>query len=240
MLIRVFDTETTGFGPQDGVVEIGYTELVSVGPNNWMIGRQDSTFLNPGRPSSREAFAVHGIDDEWVKNAPSAKYASNYLHWGDVPPDYIVAHNAKFDMRFVEARNAKTVCTLLSCKHVFPGFSSYKNVSLFNALKGVELVDTALMGEAHRVRADTLMTAAILLRLLEKLNIDELVAITAGKPIDTIIPFGPFKGLKLDDANVPDKQLQWLYDQPWVSEKLKDASKKELERRKATGWKPKI
>lgn len=93
----VFDTETTGFGVEEHrVLEIGAVEMV----NRLATGRTFHTYLNPERAIDAGAERIHGISAEKVKDAP--RFADVVHKWlefiGDAP---LVAHNAEFDMAFM-------------------------------------------------------------------------------------------------------------------------------------------
>jgi len=96
----VFDTETTGFDPLSGhrVVEIGCVELINHLPS----GEVWHCYLNPERDMPDEAFRVHGLSNEFLADKPVfAEKVAGFLEFiGDSP---LVAHNAEFDMRFVNA-----------------------------------------------------------------------------------------------------------------------------------------
>lgn len=94
----VLDTETTGFDPYDGhrVVEIGCVELINLLPT----GRSFQAYVNPQRSMPLEAFQVHGLSDQFLADKPLfAAIAADFLDFiGDAR---LVAHNADFDMRFI-------------------------------------------------------------------------------------------------------------------------------------------
>ena len=99
----VLDTETTGLSPQDGhrIVEIGCVELV----NHVVTGTEQGKrqfYINPERPMPAEAFAVHGLSDEFLSDKPVfADIADDFLTFiGDSP---LIIHNAAFDMKFLNA-----------------------------------------------------------------------------------------------------------------------------------------
>ncbi|ASY64795.1 DNA polymerase III epsilon subunit [Sinorhizobium sojae CCBAU 05684] len=96
----IFDTETTGLdNREDRVIEIGGVEL----ENQFPTGRSIHIYINPGdRKVHPDALAVHGITDEFLKDKPSfADVAEEILEFfGDAR---WVAHNATFDMGFVNA-----------------------------------------------------------------------------------------------------------------------------------------
>jgi len=96
----VLDTETTGLDPADGhrIVEIGAVELL----NHMPTSKTFHQYLNPDRPMPKEAFAVHGLGDEFLRDKPRfADVAVDFLAFiGDAR---LVIHNAAFDMRFLNA-----------------------------------------------------------------------------------------------------------------------------------------
>jgi len=96
----VLDTETTGFEPEDGhrVVEIGAVELF----NHLPTGQTYHQYLNPERPMPSEAFDVHGLSDDFLRDKPVfAAIADAFLTFiGDAR---LVIHNASFDMKFLNA-----------------------------------------------------------------------------------------------------------------------------------------
>ena len=96
----VFDTETTGFEPSDGhrIVEIACLELVNQIPT----GRKKQYYLNPERDMPEAAFRIHGISEEFLRDKPRfAEVADDLMEFiGEAP---LVAHNAEFDMRFLNA-----------------------------------------------------------------------------------------------------------------------------------------
>ena len=64
----VLDTETTGLDPYQGhrLVEIGCIELV----NRFPTGQTFHRYLNPERDVPPEAFAIHGLSDDFLKSQP--------------------------------------------------------------------------------------------------------------------------------------------------------------------------
>ena len=124
----VLDTETTGFDPLSGhrVVEIGCLELF----NHMATGKEFHAYLNPEREIPSEAEAVHGLSNAFLATKPLfAAVADDMLAFiGDSP---IVAHNAGFDMAFINAelkRVGKTplaadraIDTVTLARRKFPG-----------------------------------------------------------------------------------------------------------------------
>ena len=96
----VLDTETTGLDPETGhrIVEIGCVELISHMPT----GRTYHQYINPDREMPPDAFAVHGISNEFLADKPRfAEIADAFLAFvGDAK---LVIHNASFDIMFLNA-----------------------------------------------------------------------------------------------------------------------------------------
>jgi DNA polymerase-3 subunit epsilon len=96
----VLDTETTGFDPESGdrIVEIGAVELVG----HVASGKTYHQYINPERAMPEEAFQVHGLGDDFLRDKPKfAAVGHDFLEFvGDAK---LVIHNAAFDMKFLNA-----------------------------------------------------------------------------------------------------------------------------------------
>ncbi|MFZ1110228.1 MAG: exonuclease domain-containing protein [Rhodomicrobium sp.] len=98
----VIDTETTGLKVREGhrIVEVGCVELL----DGKATGASWHSYFTPGWPVLAEAVAVHGLTDvrEKLRAAPSfAKRAEELLAF--VGGAALVAHNAAFDLSFLNA-----------------------------------------------------------------------------------------------------------------------------------------
>ena len=124
----VLDTETTGLSPDEGhrIVEIGAVEL----RNHLPTGRTYHQYINPQRDMPEEAFNVHGISEEFLRDKPVfADIAQVFLDF--VEDGKLVIHNAAFDMRFLNAElrwadkpqlpNTQALDTLDLARSRFPG-----------------------------------------------------------------------------------------------------------------------
>lgn len=100
----IFDTETTGLENKvDRVIEIGGIELL----NHFPTGRTFHVYINPGdRKVHPDALAIHGITDEFLKDKPGfAEIVEELTAFFDGAR--WVAHNATFDMGFINAELAR-------------------------------------------------------------------------------------------------------------------------------------
>ncbi|MCA1442201.1 DNA polymerase III subunit epsilon [Ensifer sp. IC4062] len=111
----IFDTETTGLDSRDDrVIEIGGVEL----ENQFPTGRTLHLYINPGdRKVHPDALAVHGITDEFLKDKPS------FADVVDQILDFFggarwVAHNATFDISFINAEFARLGLPPVAGEHV--------------------------------------------------------------------------------------------------------------------------
>ena len=124
----VLDTETTGFEPETGdrIVEIGAVEL----HNHMPTGRTYHQYINPERTMPQDAFEVHGLGDDFLRDKPV------FASIGDAFLDFIgdaklVIHNASFDMKFLNAELGwmdrpllpmdQAIDTLMIARKKFPG-----------------------------------------------------------------------------------------------------------------------
>jgi DNA polymerase-3 subunit epsilon len=96
----VLDTETTGLDPFQGhrLVEVGCVELFNRIPTGTTFHR----YVNPERDMPAEAFAVHGLSADFLKDKPCfAEVAEELIAFiGDAP---LIIHNAAFDLAFLNA-----------------------------------------------------------------------------------------------------------------------------------------
>jgi DNA polymerase-3 subunit epsilon len=127
----VFDTETTGLDPLQGdrLVEIGCIEMV----NRYPTGKTFHFYFNPERDMPEGAFRIHGLSIDFLKDKPLfAEKADELIAFiGDAQ---LVAHNAMFDLGFLNAELARAgrggvsreriIDTLLLARRKHPGGSN--------------------------------------------------------------------------------------------------------------------
>ncbi len=171
----VFDLETTGFSAaQDKIIEIGAVKI-----KNGEVVDRFSTFVNPERPIPFRIEDLTGINDVMVKDSP--KIEEVLPQFMDFCKDSImVAHNADFDMSFIEAncRRMDIPCeftvidTVGLSRFLVTGLGRYKLDTVAKAL-GVPL------GNHHRAVDDAECTAHIFQKLCSRMeeqgitNLDE-------------------------------------------------------------------
>lgn len=163
----VFDTETTGFDPEEGdkLVEIGAVELINHIPTGVTFHR----YINPQREVPDEAFKVHGLNYEFLKNYPT--FAEQVDEWIEFVGDaMLVAHNASFDMKFINYEQKelgkityswdRVVDTLEIARNLFPG--SRVNLDALCRRFGIDNSERTL----HGALLDADLLAKVYLELL--------------------------------------------------------------------------
>lgn len=108
----VLDTETTGFGAEEHrIVEIGCVELV----NRLPTGRIFHHYINPEREIDFGSQKIHGITNEKVANSPKFRdIALDFITFMEDSP--LVAHNADFDVTFINAELSRAGHPTLTCE----------------------------------------------------------------------------------------------------------------------------
>jgi DNA polymerase III subunit epsilon len=159
----VLDTETTGLDPASGhrIVEIGCVELLNAIPT----GEFFHAYLDPERDIPEEAFRVHGLSAEFLADKPVfAKVVADFLKFTGSAK--IVAHNAEFDMRFLNAELAllgiepiasdRVIDTLALARRKYPGAAN--SLDALCARYGIEtsrrtkhgaLLDAGILAEVY-------------------------------------------------------------------------------------------
>lgn len=111
----VFDTETTGLSRvEDRIIEIGGVEMI----NRFLTGRTFHVYINPqGKEVHPDALAVHGISNEQLADKPVfADVVDEFLEFFDGAK--LVAHNAMFDLGFINAELERLNRELISVDRV--------------------------------------------------------------------------------------------------------------------------
>lgn len=159
----VLDTETTGLDPAKGhkIIEIGCVELYNLIPTRQVF----HVYLDPQRDMPEEAFRVHGISAEFLAGKPVfAAICDEFLRFVDGCP--IIAHNAEFDMRFVNAELAqvgmppiesdRVIDTLVLARRKFPGGANSLDalcqrfgIDVSRRTKHGALLDAELLAEVY-------------------------------------------------------------------------------------------
>jgi DNA polymerase-3 subunit epsilon len=161
----VFDTETTGLDPSlgDEIIQIGATRIV----NGKLL--QHETFdqlVDPRRAISEASIAIHGIRPEMLAGQPTIEEVLPAFH-AFARDTVLVAHNAAFDMRFLQLKQALTgirfehpvLDTLLLSAWLHPNQESH-------ALEAIAMRLGVDASGRHAALPDAMLTAAVFLKLV--------------------------------------------------------------------------
>ncbi|HET7083629.1 MAG TPA: exonuclease domain-containing protein [Rhizomicrobium sp.] len=157
----VVDCETTGFSwaKGDRIVSLAGIEVRDGLPT----GLGFSLVFNPGRPSAAGARRVHGLPDAYLAlQNPFANHAQELRHFiGDDP---IVAHNATFDLGFLNNEftlanqpplKREPICTMWLYRARFPGSAALDVCCARYSL------DSSSRAKYHGAFIDAALTAAL-------------------------------------------------------------------------------
>lgn len=165
LTFTVFDTETTGLNPSQGdeIIQIGAARIV-----NGKLRRQEcfEQLVDPQRVIPPASIPIHGIRPEMVVGQPTLPQVLPSFH-AFAHDSVLVAHNAAFDMRFLQLKEEATgvkfdqpvLDTLLLSAVVHPNQQSHGLEAI------AERLDVPVMGR-HTALGDAMVTAEVFLKLL--------------------------------------------------------------------------
>ncbi|MGA9638246.1 exonuclease domain-containing protein [Flavobacterium sp.] len=159
----IVDIETTGGNARGSRI----TEIAIIVHDGKKVIERFETLVNPKKEIPLPIFALTGINNEMVKNAPTFDDISEKVY--ELLSERIfVAHNVNFDYSFVRHQLeeagfkwiARKLCTVRAARKIKPGLASYSLGRLCNSL-GIKLENR------HRAGGDADATAILFARLLE-------------------------------------------------------------------------
>jgi len=169
LIYTVFDTETTGLNPSEGdqIIQIGATRCV-----NGKLLKQEcfEQLVDPDRLIPAATIPIHGITQDMVQGKPRIAQVLPAFH-AFAQDTVLVAHNAAFDMRFLQLQEKSTglvfnhpvLDTLLLSAVVHPNQESHRLEAI------AERFNITVLGR-HTALGDALVTAEVWLRLLPLLQ----------------------------------------------------------------------
>ena len=171
--VVVLDFETTGLSPDygDRAIEIGAVRI-----ENGEVVERFQALMNPGRRIDSFIEGYTGITNSMLKDAPPCKEVMH--EFADFINGYnLVAHNASFDKRFLDAELGKIsrsysgqfACSMLMSRRIYQNAPNHKLGTL------VEYANIPSDGAYHRALYDSEMTTKLWLAMLN--NISEQVEI---------------------------------------------------------------
>jgi DNA polymerase-3 subunit epsilon len=166
--VIVLDFETTGLSPDygDRAIEIGAVRI-----ENGEVVDRFQALMNPGRRINRFIEDYTGITNGMLKDAPPCKEVMH--EFADFIDGYnLVAHNASFDKRFLDAELGKIsrsysgqfACSMLMSRRIYQNAPNHKLGTL------VEYTNIPTDGAFHRALFDSEMTAKLWLAMLDNIS----------------------------------------------------------------------
>ena len=161
----VLDTETTGlkFTDNHRVIELAAIEIIDYLPT----GNVFHKYINPQRDVPESSVDIHGITEKFLQNKPLFKeIADEFLEFVSV--DNIIAHNAPFDIGFLNFELQKcgkskllnkAIDTVVLARERFPG----QSVSLDALCKRLSIDNT--LREKHSATLDAELLARVYIEL---------------------------------------------------------------------------
>lgn len=160
-----FDTETTGLDPSGGdeIIQIGATRIVN---GKLLRGESFQQLIDPRRPLAPESVAVHGIRPAMLEGQPDITIVLPAFR-AFVADTVLVAHNAAFDLRFLQLKEAATgvvfdrpvLDTLMLSAVLYPEQETHRLEDIAARL-GVPVEGR------HTALGDALVTAEVFIRML--------------------------------------------------------------------------
>lgn len=167
LVYTVFDTETTGLAPSEGdeIISIGAVRIV-----NARLLKQEcfEQLVDPCRPVPRASQQVHGLSPQMLAGQPTIEQVLP-LFQRFAEDTVLVAHNAAFDMRFLQLKEQQTgirfiqpvLDTLLLSALAHPGHAADEHrLEQIAARLGVSVIGR------HTALGDAMLTGEVFLRLI--------------------------------------------------------------------------
>jgi DNA polymerase III epsilon subunit family exonuclease len=161
----VFDTETTGLDPGGGdeIIQIGAVRLVN---GRLLPDERFEQLIDPRRPVPAASVPFHGLTSAQLRGQPTIEQVLPVFH-RFAQDTVLVAHNAAFDMRFLQEKQALTglrfdqpvLDTLLLSAVLHPHQESHRLEAI------AQRMGVTVFGR-HTAMGDAVVTAELFLRLL--------------------------------------------------------------------------
>jgi len=161
----VFDTETTGLEPSQGdeIIAIGALRIVNGRLLHHEVFEQ---LIDPRRSLAPASIRIHGITPEMLEGQPTIdRVLPAFRSFSE--DTVLVAHNAAFDMRFLQLKEAATgvrftqpvLDTLLLSEVLHPNIKEHRLEAISERL-GVNIVGR------HTALGDAIVTGEVFLRMV--------------------------------------------------------------------------
>jgi len=220
----ILDTETTGTGEIDRVIQLGFIVL---GAKEIEVHNE---FNSSDTPISFGAMEVHGITPNMIEGKVTCTETSAYkrLQELNTQENYIIIHNAPFDIGMLEKEGFKTqmkvIDTLRVAKHIFEDEEAHRlqyfryKMELYKQ-EQKEADALGIVVKAHDAIGDVLVLKLFLTKLREAVQakypsqnpVEKMVDLTNTPILIKTFRFGKHKGKDLKDVALSDAgYLRWM------------------------------
>jgi len=220
----ILDTETTGTDENDRVIQLGYMVL---GAKEIEVKNE---FFSSDVPINFRAMEVHGITPEMIEDKITCQESDSYKRLLELntPDNYMIIHNAPFDLGMLEKEGFKAqmkiIDTLRVAKHIFADedahrlqYFRYKMELYKDEQKEADALGIEV--KAHDAIGDVLVLKLFLSKLREAVQkqfpnenpVEKMVDLTNTPIIITTFKFGKYKGKTLKEVASSDAgYLRWM------------------------------
>jgi len=220
----ILDTETTGTDEEDRVIQLGYMVL---GAKEIEVHNE---FCSTDIPIKFGAMEVHGIIPDMLEGKPECMQTQAYKRLLELntPENYLIIHNAPFDIKMLEKEGFETkmkvIDTLRVAKHVMPDEEAHR-LQYFRykmELYKEEQKEADALGievKAHDAIGDVLVLKLFLSQLKKIVQekfpnenpVEKMVDLTNTPILVTAFRFGKHKGKTLQEVAREDAgYLRWM------------------------------
>ena len=220
----ILDTETTGTGDLDRVIQLGYIVL---GAKEIEVHNE---FNSADVPIGFGAMEVHGITEDMIDGKLSCTETSAYKRLLELNTDenYMIIHNAPFDLKMLEKEGfnneMKLIDTLRVAKHILPDEEAHR-LQYFRYKMGLykeeekEAKALGIVVKAHDAIGDVLVLKLLLSKLKALVSaefphdnpVEKMVELTSTPILVKNFRFGKHKGKSLEEVAREDAgYLRWM------------------------------
>ncbi len=220
----ILDTETTGVGENDRIIQLGYIVL---GAKEIEVHNE---FNSSDVPIGFGAMEVHGTTPEMIEGKPACVETAAYKRLLELNTNenYIIIHNSPFDIGMLEKEGFRTqmkvIDTLRVAKHIFDDEDAHR-LQYFRYKMGLykdELQEADALGivvKAHDAIGDVLVLKLFLSKLRAAVEakfpgenpVEKMVDLTSTPILIKTFKFGKHKGKELKDVALSDAgYLRWM------------------------------
>ena len=220
----ILDTETTGTGEMDRVIQLGYFVLGA--PEIEVYNEFNSSEV----PISFGAMEVHGITPELIEGKPACveTRAFKRLQELNTNENYMIIHNAPFDLGMLEKEGFETrmkvIDTLRVAKHILPDEEAHRlqyfryKMELYKEEEN-EAKTLGVVIKAHDAIGDVLVLKLLLSKLKALVSekfpaenpVEKMVDLTNTPILVKTFRFGKHKGKDLEEVAREDAgYLRWM------------------------------